>query len=60
MNDLMIKLLEVLNDIELLCDDLEQDEVINVNSVEVGNFNKEFYFELCNKLGLDINYFINR
>ena len=42
MNDLMIKLLEVLNDIELLCDDLEQDEVINVNSVEVGNFNKEF------------------
>lgn len=60
MNELMFKLLEVLNEIELLCNDLKVDDVINVNENEIIKLNKEFYFNLCNSLGLDINYFINK
>lgn len=60
MNDLMIKLLEVLNEIELLCNDLKCDDIINVDEKEIIKLNKDFYFNLCNSLGLDINYFINK
>ena len=60
MNELMFKLLECLNEIELLCNDLKTDDVINVDEKEIIKLNKDFYFNLCNSLGLDINYFISK